>query len=55
MRRMTHDMWHLTCDMWHDGVWTFSKDVIFLAITVWENDVLKIWRNKVTNFNQWEK
>ena len=32
-------MWHVTYDMWHvtcDGGWTFSQNLISLAITVWE-------------------
>ena len=34
-------MWHKTCDMWHMihdrwGKWTFSQNVSFLALTVWE-------------------
>ena len=34
---MTHDMWHMTHDMWHmDEGWTFSKNVSFLSLTVWE-------------------
>ena len=36
---MIHVMWHVTHDMWHvthRGYWTLSKNVSFLALTVWD-------------------
>ena len=42
---MTHDTWtwHVKCEMWHitrSRGWTFSQNVGFLVLTVWESQSL---------------
>ena len=57
---MTCDMWHLTHYMWLltcGGRWTFSQNVMVLALTVWEGRCIKDictnhqWVSK--SMNQW--
>ena len=53
---LTRDMWHMTYDMWHvthDGVWKFSQDFSFLALTVWDRQCLEDSEQKHDLLNQW--
>ena len=43
---LTHDIWHVTSDMWQVvGGRTYSKNFRSLDLLIWENDVLKVFRN----------
>ena len=49
------DVWHVTCTMWHvrsEVMWTFSPNFSYLALTVWEEGVLKIWRKRISHLGK---
>ena len=45
-------MWHMTCDQWHVGGWTLSKNVSSPALTVFEGQCLADSEQKYDLINE---